>query len=182
MHDHDHSPDHACCGPRATGHLACPRCGSVGKPVPHATVARFVSAEALAALGSGEPRFCPHPACAVAYYAPLGAAILKEQLSVRVGFKETEGPRPICHCFGHSMESLAEEWATKGSISAVIDVMAKVRAGECHCEELNPQGICCLTELRRAVLSLQELPPMPEPEPQDACGSCSDTSGCASCG
>ncbi|MDP2876881.1 MAG: hypothetical protein Q8O00_11900 [Holophaga sp.] len=182
MHDHDHSPDHACCGPRATGLLACPRCRSLGKPVSRDTASRFISTEAMVTLGAGEIRFCPHPACPVAYYAPSGTAILKDQLSVRLGIKETEAPRPICHCFGHSMESLAAEWEAKGSVSAVIEVMGKVRAGECHCEELNPQGVCCLTELRRAVLSLQELPPMPEPEPQDACGSCSDTSGCASCG
>lgn len=182
MHTHDHSPDHACCGPRATGHLACPRCGSMGKPVARATVAHFISAEALAALGTGEARFCPHPACAVAYYAPLGEPVLKDQLSVRLGLKETEGPRPICYCYGHSVESLAAEWKEKGSVSAVMEVMAKSRAGECRCEELNPQGTCCLPELRRTVLSLQEQPPMPEPEPKDACASCSDTSGCSSCG
>lgn len=182
MHDHNHSPDHACCGPRVTGHLACPSCGSVGKTVARTTVARFITPEALTSLGSGEPRFCPHPACPVAYYAPLGAAIPKDQLSVRLGLKETEGTRPVCYCFNHSVESLAAEWKEKGCVSAVMEVMAKVRAGECHCEELNPQGTCCLPELRRTVLSLQDLPLMPEPEPTDACGSCSDTSGCASCG
>ena len=155
----------------------------MGKPVPRETIARFISPEALASLGSGEPRFCPHPACPVAYYAPLGAAILKDQLSVRIGIKETEGPRPICYCYDHSVESLVAEWEEKGSVSAVIEVMAKARSGECRCGELNPQGVCCLPDLRRTVLSLQDLPPiLSDPEPKDACASCSDTSGCSSCG
>lgn len=182
MHDHDHAPGHICCQPRAAGQLACPGCRTVGKPVSRATIARFVDAEALASLGSGEPRFCPHPRCAVAYYAPLGAAIPKDRLSVRIGLKETEAPRTVCYCFDHTVESLAEEFEAKGSVSAVIEVMAKVRAGECRCEELNPSGACCLPELRRAVLSLQDLPLSPDPEPEDACGSCSDTSGCSTCG
>ena len=183
MHDaHTHPHGSHGCGCHAPGRLACPRCGSVGKPVPKATVARFVAAEDLAALGEGETRFCPHPECGVAYYAPQGAPIPKERLTVRLGLKESESPRPVCYCFGHTRESLAAEWAEKHSVSAVMEVMAKVRAGECRCEELNPQGVCCLPELRRTVLSLQELPPMPEPEPSDACSSCSDRSGCASCG
>lgn len=154
----------------------------MGKPVPRDTIARFVSSAALKALGEGEPRFCPHPNCPVAYYAPLCEPITKDQLSVRLGMKEQEGPRPICYCFGHTQESLAAEWAEKHSVSAVMEVMAKVRAGECRCEVLNPQGVCCLTDLRKTVLSLQELPPMPDPEPSDACASCSDPSRCASCG
>lgn len=181
MHNHDHSSDHACCGPRKTGHLACPRCGSMGKAVPRSTVARFVGPESLATLGEGEARFCPHPDCPVAYYAPMGQPITKDLLSVRLGLKEQEEPRPVCYCFGHTRESLAAEWAEKHSVSAVMDVMAKVRAGECRCEELNPQGVCCLPELRKTILSLQDLPPMPEPEPSDACSTCSDPSGCSEC-
>jgi hypothetical protein len=154
----------------------------MGKPVPRGTVARFISPEALAALGEGEPHFCPHPACAVAYYAPLGQPVTKDQLSVGLDLKDPQGSHPICHCFGHTRASLAAEWAEKNSVSAVMDVMAKARAGECRCEELNPQGVCCLPELRRAVLALQDLPPMPAAEPEDACSTCSDTSGCSSCG
>lgn len=182
MHDHDHAPGQGCCGPRTTGPLACPGCRTVGQPVPRDTVARFVSAEALASLGAGETRFCPHPRCSVAYYAPLGQPITKNQLSVRLGLKETEAPRTVCYCFGHTVESLAAELKEKGSVSAVIDVMAKLRAGECRCVELNPSGACCLPDLRRTVLSLQDLPLAPGPEPEDACGSCSDASGCDSCG
>lgn len=182
MHEHDPASSPSCCGPRAAGHLACPSCHTLGQPVPRTTVARFVSPEALASLGSGEPRFCLHPKCPVAYYAPLGSAIPKDALSVRLGVKETDGPHTVCYCFGHTVESLAAEWKEKGSVSAVIDVMAKARAGQCRCEELNPQGVCCLPQLRRTVLSLQELPPMPDPEPKDACSSCSDPSGCSSCG
>jgi len=154
----------------------------MGKPVPRDTVARFVSPEALTTLGEAEPRFCPRPDCPVAYYAPLGEPVLKERLSVRLGMKEQDGPRPICYCFGHTQESLAAEWAEKHSVSAVMDVMAAVRAGECRCAELNPQGVCCLPNLRSTVLALQELPPMPEPEPSDACSTCADPSGCSSCG
>ena len=182
MHDHDHSPDHPCCGSRTSDPLACPRCGSQGKPVARDTIAGFVSPQALATLGNGESRFCPHPACPVAYYAPSGQPITKDLLSVRLGVKEDEGPRPICYCFGHTHESLAAEWSEKHSVSAVMDVMAAARAGQCRCAELNPQGACCLPDLRRTVLSLQELPPMPDPEPSEACASCSDPSGCSSCG
>lgn len=154
----------------------------MGKPVPRSTVARFIGAEDLATLGEGEPRFCPNPACGVAYYAPLGQPVHRERLSVGLASKDPQGGHPICHCFGHTQASLAAEWAEKHSVSAVMDVMAKRRAGECRCEELNPQGVCCLTELRHAVLALQDLPPEPEPEADDACSTCSDTSGCSSCG
>ncbi|MCE1229494.1 MAG: hypothetical protein LWX11_08425 [Firmicutes bacterium] len=174
MHD-DHPHDGPCgC---SSGRLACPRCGALGNGVARSTVERFIAPEALATLGFGEIRFCANPQCAVAYYAPLGTAVFKDQLSVRLGLKESQAPRPICHCFGHSIESLEAEWKAKGSVSAIIDVMGKVRAGECRCGELNPQGTCCLGELRQVVLALQNLPSAPEPEPED-----DDCGGCSGCG
>lgn len=178
---HTHTPDGSCGAPSFRGLLSCPRCGSVGQPVPRETVARFAP-DHLEALGAGEIRFCPDPRCSATYYSPTGAWVDKAVLPVRIGLKESEGPRPLCTCFGHSYESLAAEYRATGAISAVIEVGAQARAGACRCAETNPQGVCCLTEMRKAVLAVQNLPTHPPREPIEGCSTCADPSGCASCG
>lgn len=176
-HDHAHDPHSGCCG----GLLSCPGCAAIGRPVGRDTVQRFVSAEDLASLGPGEIRFCSTPDCAIAYYGVGGGCLNKERLSVRLGFKELEAPRVLCHCFGYTREGLAAEYRTTGRIGAVMAVSERLRNGECRCEELNPSGTNCLAELRRALVEIQQLKRDRDPD-DSGCGDDVDCSGCSGCG
>lgn len=103
-------------------------------------------------VGDGEGwRFCESAHCPVVYFRPGGRTILKDALKVRVGIKENGPPRPLCYCFGHSVESIREEIARTGRSSVVQAISARVKAGECQCEVLNPRGSCCLGDVNRAV-------------------------------
>jgi hypothetical protein len=46
-------------------------------------------------------------------YFDNGQTFPKSQLNVAVGVKETQGERPLCYCFGHSVATLKEEIRTK---------------------------------------------------------------------
>jgi copper chaperone CopZ len=75
----------------------------------------------------------------------------KDALKVRVGVKEKSGPRTVCYCFGHTVESIREEIEWTGQSSVAASITAKVKAGECSCETLNPKGSCCLGDINKAV-------------------------------
>lgn len=62
-----------------------------------------------------------------------------------------EPDRMICFCFGHSVSSIRAEIARSGRTTVVEDVRAKIKAGLCSCESLNPKKTCCLGDLMSAV-------------------------------
>ena len=59
--------------------------------------------------------------------------------------------RLVCYCFGHTVESIREEIDRTGQSTVLPTVAARVKAGDCRCELLNPDGTCCLGELNRVV-------------------------------
>ncbi|NOJ83438.1 putative iron-sulfur cluster-binding metallochaperone [Myxococcus xanthus] len=141
-----------CAAPKAeAARVPCPGCGANGKPVGEETVQGLLIPEALAALGVQGRSFCRTASCPVLYFAADGSVAHKAQARVRVGMKETEGPRPLCYCFGHTYEDVAAEVAGGGACSIPTLITAEVRAGRCACERMNPAGNCCLGEVNRAV-------------------------------
>src|SRR5690606_7732638 len=145
---------HDCCAaPTAeVARVPCPGCGASGKPVGEVTVEALLVPEALGALGAQGGSFGRTPSCPILYFAADGSVADKAQARVRVGLKETQGPRPLCYCFGHSYEDVAKQVAAgEGACAIPAHITTEVRAGRCACERKNPAGSCCLGEVNRAV-------------------------------
>ena len=151
----------ACCTPLAKPKTAatCPACGTEGKPVKPVTLRALLHPHLQGTVRDEVYRFCPQPDCALVYFRADGAqTFARADLTVRVGVKERSGPRPLCYCFGHSAESIREEWTRTGK-STVLDVIkAEVKAGTCHCEVTNPGGGCCLGDITKEVKALTSAP------------------------
>lgn len=129
----------------------CPVVGKRGKPVPLVTLRSLVLPEYAAAVEGREWFFCDRSDCEVVYFTHDGRTIKKNALKVRVGFKEKEAPRPVCYCFGHTVESIRQEIEKTGRSTVVASIRKKVEAGECSCEVLNPKGTCCLGDVNNTV-------------------------------
>ena len=55
---------------------------------------------------------------------------------------------PVCYCFGHSVGDTRD--ATHADLQAVIDDITQgIRQDQCACDLRNPQGACCLGNVRR---------------------------------
>jgi hypothetical protein len=127
------------------GHSAnCPSCGAAGRQVKAETVRSLMRKERLGDITEDGYFFCGTPECETVYFTEDGRTFLKADLSVRVGIKETSAPRPICYCFGHSMEGIAEEIRLTGKSEAAQDIRARMKEEGCSCATKNPQGSCCL--------------------------------------
>ena len=63
---------------------------------------------------------------------------------------------PVCYCFGHTPSSIRAEWLAIGMSTVVADVTAGIQAGQCACEIRNPQGACCLGNVRKVVKRIQQ--------------------------
>ena len=134
--------------PRAS----CPECGEKAQAVPRVTLESLLTEQACERLAGGDYLFCTTPTCPVVYFpAESGPVFAKHDLRVRVGFKETEPPIPVCYCFDYTRERIFAEVEATGESTALPFITAKVKAGKCRCEYENPSGRCCLGEVKKTV-------------------------------
>ena len=129
----------------------CPRCGTRGRRVKPVTLQHLVREPP-----DGEHRFCRSPDCEVVYFRESdGNLVLRGAMRVRVGQKERGLDRPLCYCFGYTAADIAAEIRADGATTIPDAITAHCRRGEDRCPETNPQGSCCLGNIRAAVTELQ---------------------------
>ena len=120
------------------------------------TVKALLTGAALRRLDGKAYRFCPDPSCDVVYFdVDAGSTFQREDLTVRVGRKETEDPIPVCYCFGITAADLRADLVERGGTDIPASIRADVRAGHCACEVKNPEGSCCLGNVSRAIQSIE---------------------------
>lgn len=142
-----------CCTPEAAVPAAvtdCPACGARGRRV------KPITLDALVREGTERDdasyRFCAKPGCEVAWFGEsTGHRIPVSASRVRIGQKEVTADRTLCYCFGYSAADVSEQVARTGT-STIPEVIAEhCRQGEDRCPETNPQGACCLGNVRAAM-------------------------------
>ena len=130
----------------------CPACGERGRRVKPVTLDSLVR-EGVERKDESY-RFCATPGCDVAWFGEAsGHAIPVAASRVRIGQKETVADRTLCYCFGYSAADVAAQVERTGT-STISDVIAEhCRRGEDRCPENNPQGACCLGNVRAVMKS-----------------------------
>lgn len=134
------------------GDGVCPSCGNPGKAVGLLTV-KAMLAVPLTELRATRYRFCKTPECPTVYYGLDAEHLIGEDLLLeRVHQKHPgEGDVFACYCFQHTPDSIKAELASTGRSTTVASITAGIQAGQCACEIRNPQGSCCLGNVRAAV-------------------------------
>ena len=118
----------------------CPSCGESAFLVGFSTVENFVST--ASSLSAEEPwSFCPSSHCSVVYFSP-SASLHHHELRCTVFQKSTDPQRLVCYCFQHTALDLLDKPELESQIADAC------RAGRDRCAECNPQGRCCLGNVR----------------------------------
>jgi len=144
----------ACCVPVAprgddatTG--ICPHCGRCGRPVALATVQAQVAISLRTLMVEGY-RFCATAHCPSVYFTAGGQRIERQQLRERVFQKEPVDDVLVCYCFRYSVGTLQRSSSAEHA-AILADIVAGTQQGQCACESRNPQGSCCLGNIRRLI-------------------------------
>jgi len=100
-----------------------------------------------------EYRFCRTPDCPTVYYSEDGQQRFREDdLRERVHQKHPHDDDVfVCYCFRHTPLSIRSEILTTGGSTVVETITAGIKAGQCACDIRNPQGSCCLGNVRAVV-------------------------------
>ena len=158
----------ACCCPPEAGSAACelpmqtmrrpplavglcPECGQKGKPVQGQTVKALLSVS-LRDVQEVKYLFCRTQTCPVVYFSRDGAqTFTTAQMRERVYQKEPGADDVfICYCFRHTVGDVRT--ASRQARAALVDdINAGINAGQCACDLRNPQGSCCLGNVRELI-------------------------------
>ncbi len=134
----------------------CPECGKSGKLVQGQTVKALLSVS-LREVRDRQYLFCRTQTCPVVYFSSGGEQTFTiEQIRERVYQKEPEAEDVfICYCFRHTVGDLR---AASSEVRTVIvdDINTGINSGQCACDLRNPQGSCCLGNVRQSIKRLDK--------------------------
>lgn len=138
---------------------ACPACGDKGKPVQGQTVKALLSVT-LRQVQNGEYLFCGTRTCPVVYFSADGKqTFTTEQVRERVYQKEPDtADAPICYCFQHTVGKLRDA-SPETRTQILDDINTGIQADQCACDLRNPQGSCCLGNVRGLIKRLNQASP-----------------------
>jgi hypothetical protein len=129
--------------------INCPECRQNGKPVEGQTVKAVLSIT-LREMKAGDYRFCGTETCPVVYFSVLGHQVFTiSEVRERVYQKEPQAEDVlVCYCFNHTLSEIRN--ASPGEQEIILaDINTGIKSGQCACDLRNPQGSCCLGNLRK---------------------------------
>lgn len=130
----------------------CPQCGMRGKAVGRQTVQALIS-DSLRSVLEDQYFFCRTQSCPVVYFSADGASVYTvAQVREPVYQKSPEAADvPICYCFQHTAGEVRAASA-QARTAILADINAGIQAEQCACDIRNPQGSCCLGNVRALIL------------------------------
>jgi hypothetical protein len=135
---------------------SCPECGKTGKAVEGQTIRSLLSVS-LRQVQDVRYLFCRTQSCLVVYFSADGEQTFTfDQVRERVYQKEPEAEDVfVCYCFGHTVGDLST--ASPDDRSVILDdINTGINAGQCACDLRNPQGSCCLGNVRNMIRRLEK--------------------------
>jgi len=109
-----------------------------------------VRSEFLTAVNHGTFHFCGTTDCPVVYFAVDGFTLTTNDVRHPVTQKDPEHA-PVCYCFGFTPAMVREEIQMTGKSTVIERIAAEMKGEFCACEVRNPQGSCCLGNVKAAV-------------------------------
>lgn len=135
----------------------CPECGQTGKPVDEATLKSMLSSS-LRNIQKTKHFFCRTRSCPIVYFSGDGEQTFPaDQVRERVYQKEPDVEDVfVCYCFRHTVGEV-QTASPEERLAILDDINAGIKAGQCACDWRNPQGSCCLGNVREAIKQAEKL-------------------------
>ena len=145
----------------------CPQCSQRGSAVDTVTVKALLK-RSLIDITAPAYRFCPTTACPVVYFAVATPQVfIVEDLREVVYQKAPTDPSTlVCYCFRHTVDAIDDAVQQQQGQQVIAAITTGIKAGACACDLRNPQGRCCLGNVRARVQGSRGS----EPDAPQCCG------------
>lgn len=147
--------------------MDCPHCFQRGSALDTVTVKALLN-RSLIEVTATAYRFCPTAVCPIVYFAVDTPQIfVVEDIREAVYQKaSTDSSTLVCYCFHHTIHALDGAVQQHQGQQMIAAITAGIKAGACACDLRNPQGSCCLGNVRARVQGAS----MPPQTPSAAAG------------
>lgn len=132
--------------------FSCPKCNKFGKPVQTITLKSLLIPDALVRFNPNTSyQFCGNSQCDVVYFSKDEEIFTTADIKVMVYQKTTDKNCPVCYCFGWTRDKIERELLKTDSSSIIQTISGHMKAGRCGCDVNNPQGSCCLGNVKQTM-------------------------------
>lgn len=137
----------------------CPVCNDNGVKVPNITLESHLKGESMIKFDANLIyKFCKNKDCEVVYFSENFNKIFKKNnLKTKVTLKDSGLDVNVCYCFGHTRKSVLDEIKSTGESMVLDEVKKKMKDPGCFCEKSNPQGGCCLSNVKEWVAKAKKI-------------------------
>jgi hypothetical protein len=128
----------------------CPQCKEKGKAVTGQTVKAVIAVSLRAIHEDTGYYFCRTQSCPVVYFSgDCEHTFTLDQVREQVYQKEPENPDVLmCYCFQYKVGDI-QTASVPDRETIIEDIELGIKAGQCACDLRNPQGSCCLGNIRK---------------------------------
>ena len=127
----------------------CPACKQTGKHIDTATVKSQITVS-LHRVSNSQYYFCTQPDCDVVYYDEDGAVFVISEVREQIYQKQPDNDDVLmCYCFYHTLGAVKMDIQQHQGQRIVDDINNGIKTGKCACDWRNPQGSCCLGNVRK---------------------------------
>lgn len=133
------------------GRAHCPRCGTLGAPVEHGPLDRYIRPESRSKLGDFG-WFCGYAHCDVAYFNLFDAVVLTDELQSPVYPKDLDAP--ICACFGLGYDDVEADVSDE-TPRRIRELLAKSKTAEARCAVAAADGRPCIAAVQELYMKLR---------------------------
>ena len=146
---------------KPSAEVFCPTCSQKGKVVQGQTVKALLLVS-LRSIQDTDYYFCRTQSCPVVYYSADGKSVFTtSQLRERVYQKEPSADDVfVCYCFKYTVSEIRNA-SPEARVSMVNDINAGIHANQCACDLRNPQGSCCLGNVRDLIKQIEQVSVQP---------------------
>lgn len=136
--------------------MPCPTNQRIGEPVDTLTLTALLAVP-LTEIRDTSYGFCPDPACPTVYVSTDTAQCFAEgDVREKVYQKHPADDDVLgCYWFRHTRKRMHTELKQTGQSTVVAAITAGIQAGHWACDIRNPQGTCCLGNVRKIVRHLE---------------------------
>lgn len=137
----------------------CPVCNNDGVSVQNVTLESHLKDESMANLNKDLfYKFCKNEGCEVVYFSEdFNKVFKKNNLKTKVTLKDSGLDVNVCYCFGYTRKSVLDEIKSTSESTVLDEVKKKMKDPGCFCEKSNPQGGCCLANVKDWVITAKKI-------------------------
>lgn len=138
---------HCCLNTPKAEIRSCPLCQHKGKPIQSSTLKSQLKPQAMRKITSEHYFFCKTPACKIVYFNET-SQFRTVDVREKVFQKDPSPDCYVCYCFGFTRSDILKDTeAEEPGIAQQISAWTTDK--KCACELRNPQGSCCLGNVKQ---------------------------------